>query len=626
MTLVYLPRKSVYKTDGNTLDAATVQAKRVLIIGTAGKGLADQIVIPSSTSVAKSEFGSEGSLLRGMWEAKEGGAAQVALYRIGATAASLTGVGDTTGAAGYTIATVDKDADAGGDYALYYDDTTDRLVIQRNSDSQVVWDNNPGDEIDLFEVNVSGERAAAGGGDIGSPSSFVNLEDVTTTGTTFTAGTDGLDLSKMETYEALYVAYKNLLVGGFDVVVPMDVFLDDYNISAQGHRKGSVPPVLPSANTYPTKDAYSLGSDVDSLGSVYVEEYEGDYYFWWRTSTGAFTAAELYPTGVGSASATLKIDGTALTADDFHEVNFAYQMARFLYEVSTDEVDATGVIGVLPPDSNSLRDKALWLGKEPTWTINSTTGEYTITSSGNNGSGLLGNKFKVGRSDHRSGAFGGGFILTDSEFMDGTEETDENDYPIDLGKYISVVADNPFMRNNWLTSGYIGSFAASYGGFYIDRKPSSSPTNKPIPKSISILYDFKPGDLDKLSKYGYTMLRRKTTGTVVADAPTAALPNSDWRRLSTVRIVKLVIDGVRLAVDKYLGEGTSSSTRASMYTDVEKVLQKAKKSKDLQDYKEFEIKQTPSMEVSGVAQIHLRLVPAFELRVIEVTISVSKSG
>ena len=217
MTLVYLPRKSVYKTDGNTLDATTVQAKRVLIIGTAGKGLSDEIVLPASTSVAKAEFGSEGALLRGMWEAKEGGAAQVALYRIGATAASLTGVGDATGAAGYTISTEDKDADAGGDYALYYDDTTDRLVIRRNSDSQVVWDNNPGDEIDLFEVNVSGERASGGGGDIGSPSSFVNLEDVTETGTTFTAGSDGLDLSKMEIYEALYVAYKNLLTGGFDM-------------------------------------------------------------------------------------------------------------------------------------------------------------------------------------------------------------------------------------------------------------------------------------------------------------------------------------------------------------------------------------------------------------------------
>jgi hypothetical protein len=321
-----------------------------------------------------------------------------------------------------------------------------------------------------------------------------------------------------------------------------------------------------------------------------------------------------------------KIDGTTLTTADFHEVNFAYQLGRFLYDYSTDIVDATGVIGVLPPASNSMRDKARWLGKSPTWTLNTNTGAYSITSSANNGSGLIGNKFMVGRDDHRSGVFGGGFILTDTEFMDGDELEDENEVPIDLGKYFSVVADTPFLRNNWYPAGYRAAFSASYGGFYIGMAANSAPTNKKVDASYALVYKMKLTDLDSLAGAGYVVMRRKPQGLVVADAPTASMPNSDWNRLSTVRIVKDVVDGVRLAADRFLGEGMNDAARQSLKNAVEKVLLAAKKSGFLQGYKPFDIIQTPSMQVAGLAQISLGLIPAFELRVIELTISLAKSA
>jgi len=624
MSLNNLPRVAVNKIDGNTGLEATSTAPRMLIIGTAEKGVGDTGYVVTTTGLAKSEFGSQGTLLRGMWEAKKAGAREILLYRIGGTAAVLAHVGDTAGTAGYTITTVEQRDEAGENYAVWYDDTSNRLVVYRTSDSLVVYDNDPGNEIDLYEVTVSGARGASGGPDIGSPSSFVNLEDVTATGTVFTAGTDGLSLSKMELYEKLYVAYKNLLDETFDVCVPMNVFLDDYNIIAQGHILGAVTPVIPVGQTYPTAGAYTPSTDVDALGTVYVEEYYGEYYFWWRTSTGAFSAAEVYPS-VGSADATHKIDGTLLTADDFHEVNFGYQLGRFLYDYSTDIVDATGVIGALPPASTALVDKAKWLGKAPTWTQNTTTGEYYIASSGDNGYGLLGNKFMVGRSDWRSGIFGGGFILTDTEFMDGEEQVDDNEIPIDLGKYYSVSADTVFLRNNWYNAGYLGSLATSYGGFYMNLKPSSAPTNKVVPAGVDRVYKFKLGDINKLVGAGYVTLRNKTRGLTFADAPTATMPNSDYRRLSTVRIVKSVIDAVRAVADPYIGEGFDDGSKESLRSEIEKVLLAAKSEKDLKDYKEFEIIQTASMAVQGVAYITLRLVPAWELRVIELTIAVEKA-
>lgn len=623
MPYTNLPRTSVTKEDGNLVREPAAATPRVLVVGTAGQGQADATYYVQSTSAARTEFGTDGTLIRGMYEVMQAGAKTVALYRIGATAAQVAGIGDTSGAAGYTVSTVVKDDAAGDDYSMYYDDATNRLVVRRNSDYLVVFDNNTSAPIDLFEVTVSGHRAAAGGPDIGSASGFVNLEDVTGTGLTYTAGTDGTNLSKMELYEKLYVAYKDLLTTSFDVIVPMGVFFDDMNIVAQGHTLGAITPVLAMANTYPTAGAFTLGTEVDSLGYVYVEEYLGEYYFWWTTNKDSFTAAILYPS-VGSASATLKIDGTALAGSDFHEVNFGYQLARFLYEYSTDIVDATGVIGCLPPDANTLRDKALWYGKKPTYTLNPTTGAYYIASAGDNGSGLLGNKFLAGMASHRSGVFGGGMILTDGEFMDGTEQVDTNNVAVDLGKYISVVADTAFLRNPWYTAGYLGTLAPTYAGFYANMNVLSSPTNKSVPTGINIVYKLRGGTVDDLAGTGYVALLRKDLGVVWADAPMATLPNSDWNRLSTVRKVKDVIDGVRAVADPYLGETLSPAAKQALQTAIENVLQLGKKQGYLIAYRPVQIIQTPDMAIVGQAQCPLVLQIAPELRELQLPISLSK--
>jgi hypothetical protein len=152
----------------------------------------------------------------------------------------------------------------------------------------------------------------------------------------------------------------------------------------------------------------------------------------------------------------------------------------------------------------------------------------------------------------------------------------------------------------------------------------SAPTNKSV-SAMSLVYKQPLAKLDLLAGAGYVVLRQKTTGLKFALSPTAALPTSDWINLSTVRISKAVVDGVRAAVDPFLGEGMTDASRASMKQKVENVLMAAKKSGALQDYKPFEIIQTPSMAVQGKATINLTLVPAFELKQVTLTISLSKS-
>jgi hypothetical protein len=631
----YLPGIVAELNDNNLTPEAGSAAPRVLVLGTAGKGQGNNPFLVRSTALAKSEFGLEGTLTRGMYEVKEAGAEEIALYRIGATAAVLEGIGGSaTGGTGYTITTVMEDDTAGATYGVYYDDATNRLIVVNLDDDLIVFDNDSTDPIDRTEVIVSGYRdnseSAGHWEDIGNSSTYIALEDVNTVVSptnsdyAYTAGTDGVNLSRMEMYEKLYKAYSLLLNYSFDVLVPMDVYFDDRNVVDQGN--GSIAPLSNNgANTYPTAGDYNPSVSVDSLGYFFVEEYQGDYHFFWKFAapTVGNVTADIWPNGLGSASTSLKIDGTALSLEDWHEVSFGYQLARFLFEYSTVNVESTGVIGVRPPASIGLADMATWLGKEPTYSINNITGEYYINAPTDDGNGLLGNKFMAGKSTWRSGEYGGGMIATDTEFMDGEELIDDNDAPIDLGKYISVCVDYPILFTSYLSGGYKATFAPYYGGFYSVLPPSSAPTNKVV-NSIRMFYKVGLRKLDLLSRHGYVTLREKPQGVVVADAPTASLPGSDYKRLSTVRIVKDIIDAIRSGLDPFIGEGTTDASKATMHGVVDGILLRAKQAKYLNAYREFEIYQTPDMRVAGKAEIALTIVAAFELREITVTISLAK--
>lgn len=623
-----LPGTFLVKNDGGLAPEPGSPAPRALVIGTAAQGQSNPYVV-ADTSLAKGEFGIEGTLTRGMWEAKSSGAEEIVLYRICATAAMLEGVGgDATAGTGYTITTVLKDDSAGGTYAVYYDDDTDRLVVTNVDDELTVFDNDPDNSIDRFEVIVSGYRDNAGGGgtDIGTASSPVPMEDVTAAGTSYTAGTDGTTPSRMELYEALYRAYMLLIEYDFDVVIPMDVYADDYNCVDQGNNE-QAPESDNGANTYPTAGDFSPGSSVDALGKCYVEEYLGRQYFWWNFSGGGATA-DIFPAGIGSASSSTKIDGTALAASDFHEVNFAYQLGYFLFEYSTNNVDATGVIGTRPFSDYSLESIGTWIGTEPEYTLDTSTGEYYIKNAIDNGDGLLGFKFMAGRDDYRNGAYGGGYVATTTGWIDSGEEiVDDNDFPVDLGKYISTVVDWPILTNEYgkaSTSGnYIASYAPSYGGYYIALPPNSAPTNKKV-TGTSLYYKVGVRKMDKLAGRGYVVLREKPQGLVIADAPTSSLPASDYKRLSTVRITKAVADAVREVLEPYIGEGADDAVLASMKNAVEQELLKAKKAKYLKRYDSPTIIQTPDMSIIGDVSVGLVIVPAFETRQITVTLSLAK--
>lgn len=693
MAYVNLPGTFPTFLDGNLAVVQPNGAPRTLILGTAAQGLSGVLFQVRSPSSAASEFGKEGNLIRGMYEALAQGAENVFLMRIGGTNVVVEHIGDNLAAGGYSISPSLVGDEGGSRFAVFYDDSADLLMVWDNEDEAWVWSNDPTSPIDFGLVSVSGSRSATGSLDIGTASAPVNLEDIpnqtdivtgpgtasssgvtvtvsssagmtigdtvysdgqirvvasiplATTFTTntafspalssdtwtygpaisFTAGDDGVGVSQMETYEALYNAYELLDFQKFDVVVPMDVYANSVNVvdlsSGEITSRG-----LPSVSDYPT-----AGTAQDVLGKVYIQRYQGKNYFWWDVDNDATDAdststtdpaAEIFPT-VGSADHETNADGTTLTAADFHAVDFGHQLATFCYNATENYQACLGVIGVTKPSSLGLADVAAWVGMLPEYTVDPLTLEQTVAASADNGTGLLGIKWLAGKNGFRSSVKDGGYILTDNGFPDGVEQMDANDHLVDLGKYISVVGAWVIHSNAFDTTGrgYVGSFAAGYGGFITTLAVASGPTNKVV-KRVRLPYRLPASVLDETAGVRLVMLAQKTKGICVTDAPTAARPDSDYTRLTTVRIVADTVQKLRDASDPFLGEPISTPQIAAFNTAIEQTLNLQKQQGKLRDFR-FNLTITPQMAVVGTAQIDMILVPAFELRRVLVTTSLA---
>lgn len=640
-----LPGIFTDKLDGNLTIPNTNDAPKVVILGTSSSGDAEELFTVVRVSDAAAEFGKEGTLIRGMYEATSAGASNLRLFRIGAKSARLIDLaGSTT-----VIETSTKDAGAGDLYKVHYLASTKRLKVFRVSDDLLVYDNgaagDPTTRVDLGEVTVTITGTLAGS-DIGLASgdpedSAVVLTSVPLAaspdgdaGATFTAGDDGLELTRMQTYEALEEAYLLLEDADLDHVVPQNVYLDDANVmdmtlaTASGLMAGVT-----------GHDDIELGGANDALGLYRREEFEGRLYHWWDVDRDG--VAEITPTVNGisgvaqtlidagdiSIKAAVAGDAADLTSGSFHEVNFAYQLANFLFRQSHLNTEMIGKIGVLSPKSFSARDVAIWVGQEPATELDS-SGQTAITK---NGKGLLGNKWMAGRiaegsgatllPAHRGGAVNGGFIATDSGFVDGVELTDSNDSLVDIGKYIDIVSAYPLLTNPSRPQQYAASGAATYAGLQTRLRPGSAATNKVVP-NVQLPFRLASSKVDRLAGQRYVHFLDKPKGVVVADAPSAARPNSDYTRRSTMEIVKAVIDAVRQVGEPFLGEGMTSSQLAALETAISTALGELASAGVINRF-ELSVTSSTLQRIEGKADVNLVIVPAFELRQINVTVGLA---
>jgi hypothetical protein len=517
--------------------------------------------------------------------------------------------------------------------------------VFRAADDLLVYDTGtPGDpttRIDLGEVVVTITGPLAGsnvGLSSGLPEdSAVLLEEVADNASpdgdlaaTFTAGDDGLQLNRMQHYEALQDVYRLLEDADLDIVIPQNVFLDDKNVMDMELATASG--LMAGVDSH---DDVEVGGLNDALGLFREEEYEGRFYYWWDVDRdgvaeitpqvdGVSGAAQLLiDAGTHSIQAAVAGDPADLDFSSFHEVNFAYQLAYFLFKQSHLNTEMTGCIGVLPPNSFSPKDVSIWVGQSPRTTVNS-AGQTVLVE---NGKGLLGNKFMAGRLGvgtlpaFRNGAVNGGFIATDNGHVDGVELVDANDAIVDIGKYLDVVSAYPLLTNPARTQQYSATGAASYAGLRSRLRPASAATNKVVP-NVQVPFRLAQSKVDLLAGARYVHLHEKPKGIVVSDAPTAARPDSDYTRRSTMDIVKAVIDVVRAVGEPFLGEGITSSQLAALETAISTALGDLAEAGVLNRF-DLSVTSSTLQRIEGRADVNLVLVPAFELRQINVTVALA---
>jgi hypothetical protein len=439
----------------------------------------------------------------------------------------------------------------------------------------------------------------------------------------------------MQTYEALEDAYSLLEDADLDIVVPMNVYLDDLNFSDMAPATAS--------GLMSTVTAHSdvvAGAANDMLTLLYKEEFQGLMYYFWDVDGDGI--AEIVPTvrGLTSGQQTaldagdISIKNAAaagspdLAVADFHEVNFAYQLSYFCFSQSHLNTEMHGVMGVLPSKSYAPKDVSLWVGAKPVTALDGNGDEYIVS----NGTGLLGNKWVAGRildgtiPAHLidgSPAPWGGFIATDDGWIDGLHLKDANDALVDIGKYLDLVSAYPLLVNPSQKVAYSATGASSYAGLLSTLRASSAATNKTIP-NVQLPFRLNTSKVDALSGLRYVHFFQKPKGIVVADAPTAARPLSDYSRRSTMEIVKATLDSVRQLGEPFLGEGINNAQIAALETAVGQGLSELVKGGVLVRF-DLKVTATALQRVRGEVNIELVLVPAFELRQINVTVALAAS-
>lgn len=332
------------------------------------------------------------------------------------------------------------------------------------------------------------------------------------------------------------------------------------------------------------------------------------------------------------------------------EANFAHQLAEACYLGSTNWSTMLGAISYKEPEAGSIAISSTaealadWAGDLPEYGDNGI--EKYIGASGDNGEGALGNKFLAGAYGYRghmlkaesasSGYAYGGFIRTVGSALpngekwpygvnDADEAKDESGRVVDLGKHIHVTSAWPTHTNGFDGgSTYKGDLAAAFTGLLAVTPPAEEPIGVGS-RLVGINgQNFHSTTLSDLAGIRAVGLRFDDTESVwiPTTAKTAAHPDSDYSRLSTIRIANLLISGCRQIAKGYIGKQFNPQVLLSLKSALDQfglaqqAIGNAGKVKIALNY-------TRSERILGRLNIQVRFVPPFSIESVVVKTSVA---
>ncbi|UOE58087.1 phage tail sheath protein [Cytobacillus oceanisediminis] len=173
--------------------------------------------------------------------------------------------------------------------------------------------------------------------------------------------------------------------------------------------------------------------------------------------------------------------------------------------------------------------------------------------------------------------------------------------------------------------------ATHYAALVSSLRPESAPTNKAVKGVKAIRFDYSLRQLSKLTSKKIVTFRIKDGNQlVVTDAVTTApsiniagkVRESDFARLSTLRITQLAITVVREAVDPFIGESNEIPQYNALNTAIKSALEKLREAGAITGYN-FTI-QNVSARLDR-ATVRLSIIPAFELRRVDIEVTLTPS-
>lgn len=315
--------------------------------------------------------------------------------------------------------------------------------------------------------------------------------------------------------------------------------------------------------------------------------------------------------------------------------NFGYQLADFCYQATINNNTTIGVVGATAPTAAaattgdvSLADMETWVAALETYDTSALQGTSFTTYDG------------VTDADADGSPENYGFVATSDRAMassptDGDVVKDAGQNFVDIGAYLSVVAGwgrfsgGIAQRLYPVVQYYNNSLASAYAGRIATLDSWNAPTNKTL-RNVTPIRELSLSQHNRLAGQRFVTMGTKVGGFKVISAMTGAhrisqYIRSDYTRLSTVRIVHDTLNFVRTVAEPFIGRGNNAAIRGALETAVESALQKLRSLGALEDF-QFSLTSTPSQRVLGEMTIDLTLVPAFEIRTINVKVALTPAA
>lgn len=211
---------------------------------------------------------------------------------------------------------------------------------------------------------------------------------------------------------------------------------------------------------------------------------------------------------------------------------------------------------------------------------------------------------------------------TPGQVSSGTDFTtlvDKDTLTSTVGHLINVVGTEVHVLGAPSSWGYQNG-ACSYAAAMVRLDAWSSTTGKPVYNVDRVRYNPTRGQLEKMTAKGIVPVQIDFNRSPKwVDGVTFAAVNSDYSRLTTVRIVFDAVKLVRRISQDYVGETMSIERQQAFQTQISSALQSMQRLGALNNA-DFRVTYAPR---DSRAAVDLALTPAFELREILISVSVN---